>query len=106
MHADRGHNIKSASKSILSILTGIAIDQGYLEGTHQTLEEFFPDYFANNPDSVKAGITIEDLLTMRSGLASTSRSNDGRWVDRKSTRLNSSNVANSYAVFCLKKKKD
>src|SRR5690625_5949031 len=29
------------------------------------------------------------------------------WVskDRKSTRLNSSHVANSYAVFCLKKKK-
>src|SRR5437870_7496893 len=35
-----------------------------------------------------------------------------RWVgemvrpDRKSTRLNSSHVAISYAVFCLKKKKD
>src|SRR5690625_7112274 len=30
-----------------------------------------------------------------------------RWSneDRKSTRLNSSHVANSYAVFCLKKKK-
>src|SRR5690606_39348436 len=26
-------------------------------------------------------------------------------VDRKSTRLNSSHVKNSYAVFCLKKKK-
>src|SRR5690625_5458659 len=26
--------------------------------------------------------------------------------DRKSTRLNSSHVASSYAVFCLKKKKD
>src|SRR5690625_6152845 len=26
--------------------------------------------------------------------------------DRKSTRLNSSHVANSYAVFCLKKKND
>src|SRR5207253_6089724 len=25
------------------------------------------------------------------------------WVDRKSTRLNSSHVAISYAVFCLKK---
>src|SRR5690625_5949977 len=25
-------------------------------------------------------------------------------IDRKSTRLNSSHVANSYAVFCLKKK--
>src|SRR5690625_6623204 len=26
-------------------------------------------------------------------------------LDRKSTRLNSSHVANSYAVFCLKKKR-
>src|SRR5437870_6686388 len=31
---------------------------------------------------------------------------DGRHVDRKSTRLNSSHVAISYAVFCLKKKKN
>src|SRR5439155_25625457 len=29
-----------------------------------------------------------------------------RRIDRKSTRLNSSHVAISYAVFCLKKKKD
>src|SRR6266511_3451476 len=28
----------------------------------------------------------------------------GCWRDRKSTRLNSSHVKNSYAVFCLKKK--
>src|SRR2546430_12807478 len=28
-----------------------------------------------------------------------------RWVDRKSTRLNSSHSQISYAVFCLKKKK-
>src|SRR5699024_12048443 len=27
-----------------------------------------------------------------------------RWIDRKSTRLNSSHVSISYAVFCLKKK--
>src|SRR5436309_12073263 len=30
---------------------------------------------------------------------------DGRLADRKSTRLNSSHVKISYAVFCLKKKK-
>src|SRR5690625_6675094 len=30
----------------------------------------------------------------------------GGGLDRKSTRLNSSHVAISYAVFCLKKKKD
>src|SRR5256885_2896675 len=29
----------------------------------------------------------------------------GRFVDRKSTRLNSSHLVISYAVFCLKKKK-
>src|SRR5690625_7309296 len=29
---------------------------------------------------------------------------NGNGGDRKSTRLNSSHVANSYAVFCLKKK--
>src|SRR2546426_8821548 len=28
-----------------------------------------------------------------------------RWEDRKSTRLNSSHLVISYAVFCLKKKK-
>src|SRR5256885_3898058 len=30
----------------------------------------------------------------------------GRWGDRKSTRLNSSHLVISYAVFCLKKKKN
>src|SRR5690625_2472219 len=33
------------------------------------------------------------------------RVNASPWKDRKSTRLNSSLVATSYAVFCLKKKK-
>src|SRR2546426_7559870 len=30
---------------------------------------------------------------------------EGEWADRKSTRLNSSHLVISYAVFCLKKKK-
>src|SRR5256885_4172588 len=33
------------------------------------------------------------------------KSPDGRILDRKSTRLNSSHLVISYAVFCLKKKK-
>src|SRR5207253_7353515 len=33
------------------------------------------------------------------------RSGEPSWEDRKSTRLNSSHVAISYAVFCLKKKR-
>lgn len=73
-------NIKSASKSILSLLIGIAIDQGYLEGVDQTIGEFFPEYFEENPDSEKESITIQDLLTMRGGLETTSVRNYGRWV--------------------------
>src|SRR5690625_1759366 len=37
---------------------------------------------------------------------STSWAQAGRSIDRKSTRLNSSHVASSYAVFCLKKKNE
>jgi CubicO group peptidase (beta-lactamase class C family) len=46
----------------------------------QEIAEFFPEYFNENPDPAKAAITIEDLLTMRSGLATTSFHNYGRWV--------------------------
>ncbi|TVQ04798.1 MAG: class C beta-lactamase-related serine hydrolase [Balneolaceae bacterium] len=73
-------NIKSASKSVLSLLVGIAIEEGYLEGVHQTLGDFFPEYFEDKPDPVKESVTIKDLLTMRSGLETTSFMNYGRWV--------------------------
>ena len=80
MRADRPTNVKSVAKSLLSLLVGIAIERGHLRGVQQSIGEFFPDYFARRPDPVKQSITIQDLLTMRSGLASTSRRNYGRWV--------------------------
>src|SRR5439155_21269296 len=49
------------------------------------------------------------LLPSRTGqgaFARGARLLQGPQTDRKSTRLNSSHVAISYAVFCLKKKKD
>lgn len=73
-------NIKSASKSIISLLVGIAIDEGLIDGVNQPIGDFFPEYFEQNPDSTKASITIQDLLTMRSGLETTSFRNYGRWV--------------------------
>src|SRR5947207_7843919 len=45
------------------------------------------------------GDTIKTLLYRRNGRPL-------RKLDRKSTRLNSSHTVSSYAVFCLKKKKD
>jgi CubicO group peptidase (beta-lactamase class C family) len=80
LNGNRAVNTKSASKSILSLLIGIAIDQGYIEGVDQAIGEYFPDYFEQNPDRAKETITIQDLLTMRSGLETTSIRNYGRWV--------------------------
>jgi len=80
MRADRTTNVKSVAKSIISLLVGIAIDQGHLRTVRQPIGDFFPGYFTRRPDPAKESITIQDLLTMRAGLASTSRGNYGRWV--------------------------
>src|SRR5690606_42150486 len=47
---------------------------------------------------------IQLLRIGRGGEGEGQRSSDGDGGDRKSTRLNSSHVKISYAVFCLKKK--
>lgn len=73
-------NLKSASKSVLSTLVGIALDRGYLGSVRDPIGKFFPNYFARADDPAKKTITIEDLLTMRSGLETTSNRNYGRWV--------------------------
>ena len=75
-------NIKSVSKSIVSALVGIAIARGDLRGTHQTLGELLPTD-VRGLDTSKHAITIEDLLTMRTGLESTSFWNYGRWVSSR-----------------------
>jgi len=73
-------NLKSASKSLVSALIGIALDHGYLQSVQQNIDKFFSDHLTGSDDSKKKTITIEDLLTMRSGLESTSNINYGRWV--------------------------
>ncbi|OFV93349.1 MAG: hypothetical protein A3F68_07395 [Acidobacteria bacterium RIFCSPLOWO2_12_FULL_54_10] len=80
MTASRLANIKSASKSVISALIGIAIDRGLIASVDQPISSFFPELLAGNGDSPKREITIEDLLTMRSGLESTSNRNYGAWV--------------------------
>jgi CubicO group peptidase (beta-lactamase class C family) len=73
-------NLKSASKSVISALVGIAIDRGLISGVDQPIGTFFPGLLTGNATLVKQAITIEDLLTMRSGLESTSNRNYGAWV--------------------------
>jgi CubicO group peptidase (beta-lactamase class C family) len=72
-------NIKSASKSVISALVGIAVARGSIKGVDQKIGQYFPE-LATDPEPKKRDITIEDLLTMRSGLESTSGRNYGAWV--------------------------
>ena len=60
--------VASVTKSITSALIGIAIDQGYIEGVDQTVLSLFPHREVANLDARKQKMTVEDLLTMRSGL--------------------------------------
>ena len=74
-------NIKSASKSIISTLIGIAISKRLIGGVHDPASKYLPALA--RASSEKRAITIEDLLTMRSGLESTSGENYGRWVSSR-----------------------
>src|SRR5438445_7332530 len=60
----------------------------------------------SSPSNAQAGpVPIDDLFFTRS-IYNPAWSPDSKQVDRKSTRLNSSHANISYAVFCLKKKKN
>ncbi|MDN3677604.1 serine hydrolase [Flavobacterium paronense] len=65
---DKLHELRSATKSFVSALTGIAIDKGFIKSKNEKVLSFFPEYeFANNSEDKKK-ITIENLLTNQSGL--------------------------------------
>jgi len=72
-------DVKSASKSVLSALVGIAIERGQIDGLDATVEELLPAY-ARGLDEAKRAITLGDLLAMESGLGSTSGEHYGAWV--------------------------
>ena len=77
---DRPTNIKSASKSIIGVLAGIAIDEGLLQGVDQPLAEVLPATVVDAAPDVARRLRVEHLLTMTAGLASTSFENYGAWV--------------------------
>ena len=65
--ANSSRNTRSATKSITSILAGIAIDHHQLPGVEAKVFAYFPEKQpVANPDPRKDLITIEDFLTMSS----------------------------------------
>lgn len=76
----RAVNIKSASKSVLSALVGIAIERGVLEGVDQRVADVLGPEAAANSDPRINDLTVGHLLSMQAGLERTSGANYGAWV--------------------------
>jgi CubicO group peptidase (beta-lactamase class C family) len=61
------HDMRSASKSVVSLLVGIAIDRKLIEGVDEPVLKFFTDHQAVEQAGWEA-ITLRHLLTMSSGM--------------------------------------
>jgi CubicO group peptidase (beta-lactamase class C family) len=66
---DTRHEMHSVTKSVNSILVGIAIDQHLIGGVDEKVSNFFPEYADVFADHQRDAIRLKDLLTMSSGLS-------------------------------------
>lgn len=57
-------HVFSVTKSVVSILFGIAIDKGYIQSVDQKVLDFFPDYTIKRGEKTIQSITLKNLLTM------------------------------------------
>ncbi|QUH28128.1 serine hydrolase domain-containing protein [Vallitalea guaymasensis] len=57
-------HVYSVTKSIISILIGIAVDKGYIKSINQKVLDFFPDYIVKKREKTIQNVTLKNLLTM------------------------------------------
>jgi CubicO group peptidase (beta-lactamase class C family) len=89
--AIRKHELYSVTKSFVSTLVGISIDQELIGGVDTPMTGFFPGLVPGNPDPRKDSMTLEDVLTMRTGLD---------WIETDST-FNAIYRSTDWAKFVL-----
>lgn len=65
--------IHSITKSISSILIGIAIDKGFIKNVDEPVYKYFPNYSFNFKNPFKRQIRIKHILTLTSGIDWTER---------------------------------
>ena len=63
------HTMQSVTKSVTSALIGIAIGRGEIAGVQVPVIDFLDDSEVANVDEWKRSMTLQDLLTMRAGIA-------------------------------------
>ena len=84
--ADSIHTEQSVTKSVTSLVAGIAIGRGDIRGVDQPLVELLSRYAPiANLDDRKRAITVRDVLTMRTGLDWNEDSYPGSPLERLNT---------------------
>ncbi|MBB3139924.1 serine hydrolase domain-containing protein [Halomonas organivorans] len=73
-------NIKSCSKSLVALLLGSCIDTGEIPSVASRLIDVAPAIVPPNATEGVDDLTLEDLVTLRAGLESTSGKRYGAWV--------------------------
>jgi len=68
---DTKHPVYSVTKSVTSMLTGIAMHEGYIENVDQKVLDFFPAIAQNVTDENVPNLTLNHLLTMSAGYNTT-----------------------------------
>jgi hypothetical protein len=66
--AERTQQFRSATKSVVSALAGIAIDRGALSGVNARVLPLMSYASYDHPDPRKAAMTLDNFLSMSSGL--------------------------------------
>ncbi len=62
------HFMNSGTKSIVSALVGMAIDEGYINGAEDKVLDYFPEMEIAHIDERKKALEVKDLLSMTTGL--------------------------------------
>ncbi|MGR5092359.1 serine hydrolase domain-containing protein [Vibrio maritimus] len=57
-------HISSITKSIVSMLFGVALEQGYIKSIEQKVLDFFPDYSLKRGEKTLPHLRLKDLLSM------------------------------------------
>lgn len=105
---DSLHHIQSQTKSIVALLIGITIDNGFIKSENEFVSQYFPEYF-NKDNGLKSTVTIRDLLTMSSGFGwnemlplndpnndNIKMFNSGKWLQYALSRPMTNNPASEF----------
>src|SRR5690554_3238764 len=101
---DAINNLQASNETLNTAATNVRQNLGAVGGATKDLTDAL-DSISGNPLAAKVGLGTVLAIPSKKFSAAISLSGTANISDRKSTRLNSSHVRISYAVFCLKKKK-